>query len=47
MSFIEAILSIALGAVVAYLIYRSVWKKAGHCGCDPDCSCEKKETEQK
>jgi hypothetical protein len=46
MSVIEVILSIALGAVVAYLIYRSVWKKAGHCGCDPGCSCEKKERKQ-
>jgi hypothetical protein len=47
MSFIEAVLSVILGVGVAYLIYRSVWKKAGHCGCDPGCSCEKKETEKR
>jgi hypothetical protein len=43
MSVIDVILSIAIGAGVAYLVYRSVWKKAGHCGCDTGCSCGKEE----
>ena len=38
----DIIIATAILAGAAYLLYRSVWKKKGHCqGCDSG-SCDKK-----
>jgi hypothetical protein len=42
MSTVDIIIAAAILVGAAWLLYRSVWKKKGHChGCE-GCSCEKK-----
>lgn len=42
MGIADIIIATVILAGAAYLLYRSVWKKKGHCsGCDTGC-CEKK-----
>jgi hypothetical protein len=38
----DLIIAAAILAVAVYLLYRSIWKKKGHCaGCD-GCGCDRK-----
>lgn len=42
MGIADIIIAAVILAGAAYLLYRSVWKKKGHCcGCDSGC-CDKK-----
>jgi hypothetical protein len=41
MGFVDIALIAAIIAGAVYLLYRSIWKKKGHCpGCDSD-TCDK------
>lgn len=42
MEFVDVVLMALIGGGAGYLLYRSVWKKKGHCqGCDSG-TCDKK-----
>ena len=42
METVDLLIAAVILGVASWLLYRSVWKKKGHCqGCD-SCSCEKK-----
>jgi hypothetical protein len=42
MSLADAVWLLLIGAATVYLLYRSLWKKRGHChGCGGSCDTKK------